>query len=184
MERGLELGCLIAMRECQSRRGQKFSKSKNFSTFFKTCLLHVSGLWDNFKRKKFFSEFHTNPSLAGLRGSSLRFPPIPRLCFNNKAWGLHAPGNPSPGIVMRFERQKLPLLVIREGRLSLFGSYGKGTGPWVSHCIAMRECQTPVEVKNFFKKFFNFFSKHVCSTFQDSGIILSGKNFFPTFRPI
>ena len=50
---------------------------------------------------------------------------------------------------MRFERQKLPLLVIREGGLSLFGSHGKGTGPRVSHCIAMRECQTPVEVKNF-----------------------------------
>ena len=53
------------------------------------------------------------------------------------------------GIAMRFERQKRPLLVIREGGLSLFGSHGKGTGPLVSHCIAMRECQTPVEVKNF-----------------------------------
>ena len=32
MERGLELVCLIAMRECQSRsKSQKFSKSKNFS---------------------------------------------------------------------------------------------------------------------------------------------------------
>ena len=63
--------------------------------------------------------------------------------------------NQSPGIPMRFERQKLPLLVIREGGLSLFGSHGKGTGPRVSHCIAMRECQTPVEVKNFqSQKFF------------------------------
>ena len=35
-------------------RGQKFSKSKKFSTFFKTGFLHVSRLWNNFKRKKFF----------------------------------------------------------------------------------------------------------------------------------
>ena len=40
---------------------------------------------------------------------------------------------------------KSPLLVIREGRLSLFGSHGKGTGPRVSHCGA----RVPVEVKNF-----------------------------------
>ena len=57
--------------------------------------------------------------------------------------------NLSPGIAMKFERQKLPLFVIREGGLSLFGSNGKGTGPRVSLKIAMRECQTPVEVKNF-----------------------------------
>ena len=128
---------------CESAsRGQKFSKSKNFSTFFKTCLLHVSGLWDNFKRKKFFSEFHTNPS---------------------------------PGIVMRFERQKLPFTCNQRGGLSLFGSHGKGTGARVSHCDA----RVPVEVKNFLsQKIFQLFLKHVCSTFQDSGIILSGKNFF------
>ena len=62
------------MRECQSR--SKIPSQKHFSTFFKTCLLHVSELWDNFKRKKIFSNFQTNLS---------------------------------PGIVMRFERQKLPL---------------------------------------------------------------------------
>ena len=62
------------MRECQSR--SKIPSQKNFSTFFKTCLLHVSELWDNFKRKKLFSNFQTNLS---------------------------------PGIVMRFKRQKLPL---------------------------------------------------------------------------
>ena len=56
---------------------------------------------------------------------------------------------------------------------------GLWTGPQVSHCIAMRECQTPVEVKNFQSQKICklFFSKHVCSTFQDSGIILSGKKF-------
>ena len=75
---------------------------------------------------------------------------------------------------MRSQRQKRPLLVIREGGLSLFGSHGKGTGPRVS-CDA----RVPVEVKNFLsqKIFQLFFSKHVCSTFQDSGIILSGKKF-------
>ena len=80
---------------------------------------------------------------------------------------------------MTSQRQKRPLLVIREGGLSLFGSHGKGTGPQVSHCIAMQECLTPVEVKNFpSQKILKlFFSKHVCSTFQDCGIILSGKKF-------
>ena len=92
--------------------------------------------------------------------------------------------NLSPDIAMRSQRQKLPLLVIREGRLSLFGSHGKGTEPRVSHCIATRECQTPVEVKSFqSQKMFNFFSKRVFPMFQDAGIILSKKNF-PTFRPI
>ena len=38
-----------------------------------------------------------------------------------------------------------PLHVIKEGRLSLFGSHGKGTGPRVSHCDA----GVPVKVKNF-----------------------------------
>ena len=68
---------------------------------------------------------------------------------------------------MTSQRQKRPLLVIREGGLSLFGSHGKGTGPRVSHCVAMQECLTPVEVKNFqsqknFQLFFqNGFSKRV-----------------------
>ena len=57
MERGLDLGCLIAMRECQSRSKIFYSKSKNFQLFFKTCLLHVSGLWDDFTAKKFFPTF-------------------------------------------------------------------------------------------------------------------------------
>ena len=51
----------VSLRCESASRGQKFSKSKNFSTFFKTCSLHVSGLWDNSKRKK-FSEFQTNLS--------------------------------------------------------------------------------------------------------------------------
>ena len=43
--------------------------------------------------------------------------------------------------------------------------------------IAMRECQSRSKIFKV-KKFLNFFfSKHVCSTFQDSGIILSGKEF-------
>ena len=57
---------------------------------------------------------------------------------------------------MRSQRQKRPLLVIREGGLSLFGSHGKGTGPRVSHCDA----RVPVEVKNFLsQKISQFFFK-------------------------
>ena len=42
--------------------------------------------------------------------------------------------------------------------------------------IAMRECQSRSKIF-LVKKFFNFFSKHVCFMFQDSGIILSEKIF-------
>ena len=52
MERGLDLGCLIAMRECHSR--SKIFKVKKFSTFFQNGFFHVSGLWDNFNAKNFF----------------------------------------------------------------------------------------------------------------------------------
>ena len=58
--------------------------------------------------------------------------------------------NLSAGIAMRSQRQKRPLLVIREGGLSLFGSHKKGTGARVSHCDA----RVPVEVKNFLSKTF------------------------------
>ena len=50
--KGVSLHC--DARVPDASRGQKFSKSKKFSNFFKTGFLHVSGLWDNFKRKKFF----------------------------------------------------------------------------------------------------------------------------------
>ena len=60
---------------------------------------------------------------------------------------------------MRSQRQKCPLLVIREGELSLFGSHGKGTGPRVSHCDA----RVPVEVKNFLsQKIFQLFFFKTC----------------------
>ena len=46
----------------------------------------------------------------------------------------------------------------------------------MSHCIAIRECQTPVEVKNFQShKIFQLFFKTGFSMFQDSWIILSKK---------
>ena len=42
---------------CESASlGQKFFQ-KNFQLFFKTGFVHVSGLWDNFKQKKFFPTF-------------------------------------------------------------------------------------------------------------------------------
>ena len=50
------------MSELRRQSRSKIFKVKKFlNFFFKTCLLHVSGLWDNFKRKK-FSEFQTNPT--------------------------------------------------------------------------------------------------------------------------
>ena len=51
-----------------------------------------------------------------------------------------------------------PLHVIKEGRFSLFGSHGKGTGSWVSHC----NVGVPVEVKIFLsQKIFQLFSIYV-----------------------
>ena len=47
----------VSLRCESASRGQKFSKSKKFLTFVKTGFLHDSGLWDNFKRKKFFPNF-------------------------------------------------------------------------------------------------------------------------------
>ena len=123
----------IAMRECQTPVEVKNVRSqKNFQLCFKTGFLHISGLWDNFNQKK--SDFQTNLS---------------------------------PVIAMRPQRQKLlstcnlSLLVIREGGLSVFGSHGKGTGPWVSHYIVMRECQV--------KKFSTFFQNGFCPCFRTLG---------------
>ena len=145
---GLDIGCPIALR-CENARRQSRSKifSKNFSIFFKTCLLHVSGLWDNFKRKKFFSDFQTNLS---------------------------------PDIAMRSQRQEFPFTCNqRRGTLSVRITW---KGDWSSG-VSLR-CQSASLGKKFFKKIFNSFSKRVLSMFQDSGIILSKKIFFPTFRPI
>ena len=108
MERGLDLGCLIAMRECKSR-----SKIFNFFSKRVFSMFQDSSIILN---EKIFSEFQTNQS---------------------------------PGIAMGRQRQKLPLHVIREGRLSLFGSHGKGTGSRVSHCDA----RVQVEVKHFLSFF-------------------------------
>ena len=43
-----------------------------------------------------------------------------------------------------------PLHVIREGRLSLFRSHGKGAGAWVSHC----DTRVRIEVKHFLSQKF------------------------------
>ena len=53
------------MSHCDARvpvEVKNFLSQKIFQLFLKTCLLHVSGLWDNFKRNKFFSDFQTNLS--------------------------------------------------------------------------------------------------------------------------
>ena len=51
---GWHLG--VSLRYKSTNRGQKFSKSKNFSTFFKTDFLHVSRLWDKFWQEKFLTK--------------------------------------------------------------------------------------------------------------------------------
>ena len=61
---------------CESAsRGQKFSKSKKFSTFFQNGFSHVLGLWNNFKRKKKISDFQTtlSPGIA-MRSQRRNFP--------------------------------------------------------------------------------------------------------------
>ena len=44
----------VSLRCESASRGQKFQLKKFFNFFFKTCLFHVSGRWDNSKRKKIF----------------------------------------------------------------------------------------------------------------------------------
>ena len=54
MERALDFECLIALR-CESARRQsrsKIFKVKKIFNFFQNGFSHVSGLWDNLKRKK------------------------------------------------------------------------------------------------------------------------------------
>ena len=58
METGLELGPRVS--HCDARvpvEVKNFLIQKIFQLFFKTCLLHVSGLWDNLKQKKNFPNF-------------------------------------------------------------------------------------------------------------------------------
>ena len=67
-----------------------------------------------------------------------------------------------------------PLHVVREGRLSLFRSHGKGAGAWVSHC----NTRAQIEVKNILShKIFQIFSKQVFFMFQDYGISFGKKKF-------
>ena len=60
---GWHLG--VSLRYESTNRGQRFSKSKNFSTFFKTDFLHVSRLWDKFWQEKFLTKkIVQSPSIA------------------------------------------------------------------------------------------------------------------------
>ena len=63
---------------------KNFLSQKIFQLFFKTCLLHVSGLSDNFKRKK-FSDFQTNLS-SGIAMRSQR-QKLPLTCNQRKRTG-------------------------------------------------------------------------------------------------
>ena len=60
---GWHLG--VSLRYESTNRGQKFFKSKNFSTFFKTDFLHVSRLWKKFWQEKFLTKkIVQSPSIA------------------------------------------------------------------------------------------------------------------------
>ena len=132
----------VSLRCESASRGQKFSKSKNFQLFFKTGFVHVSGLWDNFKRKKFFRI--SDQSESRYRDEIRNRQKLPFTCNQR--------------------RRTLPVRITWKG-------------DWTSG-VSLR-CESASRGQKFSKskKFSTFFSKHVCSTFQDSGIILSGKNF-------
>ena len=68
----------VSLRCESASRDQKF-----FQLFFKTCLLHVSGLWDNFKRKIFFFRIsHQSESRYRYRNEirKAETPPVPITC--------------------------------------------------------------------------------------------------------
>ena len=135
MERGLDLGCLIAMQECKSR--SKIFKVKIIFNFFSKrvfSMIQESGI---ILSEKFFSDFQTNQS---------------------------------PGIAMRSQRQKLPFTCNQRRRTLPVRITWKGD--WTSG-VSLR-CKSASRGQ----KFSAFFSKRVFSMIQDSGIILSDKNFF------
>ena len=78
--------------------------------------------------------------------------------------------NQNPGIAMRSQRQKLPFTCNQRRRTLPVWITWKGD--WTSG-VSLR-CESASRGQ----KNFNFFSKRVFSMIQDSGIILSEKNFF------
>ena len=90
--------------------------------------------------------------------------------------------NLSPGNAMRSQRQKLPFTCNQRRRIRTLPVRITWKGDWTSG-VSLR-CESASRGQNFqSQKIFSFFSKRVFSMIQDSGIILSEKFFFPTFRP-
>ena len=131
---GVSLHC--DARVPDASRGQKFSKSKNFSTFFPNRVLSMFQDSGIILSEKIFSDFQTNLS-PGIAMRSQR-QKLPFTCNERRqtlpvriTWkgdwtsgvSLHCDArvpDASRGqkcIAMRSQRQKLPLLVIREGGL-------------------------------------------------------------------
>ena len=85
---------------------------------------------------------------------------------------------------MRFEREKLPLTCNQRRRtlpvrITWKGDWTSGQTDRLSSGVSLR-CESASRGQKFSKSktFSTFFSKHVCSTFQESWIILSGKKIF------
>ena len=138
----LELGCLIAMRECQSR-SKIFKVKKIFNFFSKHACFMFQDSGIIFSEKN-FSDFRTTLS---------------------------------PGIAMRFERQKLSFTCNQRRRTVPVQITWKGD--WTSSSGVSLRCESASRGQKFSKskKFLIFFSKQVFPMFQDSGILLSEKNF-------
>ena len=72
----------VSLRYESTNRGQKFSKSKNCSTFLKTGFLQVSRLWDEFWQKKFLTKkIVPSPSIA----TKSQRQKLPFACYHRRA---------------------------------------------------------------------------------------------------
>ena len=91
--RGLDLGCLFALRCENASRGETFLQ--NFSTFFKTGFLHVSGLWDYFKGKNVWHRIPGHSVLGQNDGGAGRCGT--KLCGAGRQWGRTSWGRRSMG---------------------------------------------------------------------------------------
>ena len=103
MARDRSLGHVLLRYE-STNRGQKFSKSKNFSTFFQNRFSSCFRTMRQVLAKKFFPTYE---------------------CLVTSQ---------SPGIAMRFQRRKLPFACYQRRRTLPVRIAWQGAGAWVSHC--------------------------------------------------
>ena len=169
------------MSHCDARvpvEVKNFLSQTIFQLFFKTCLLHVSGLWDNLKREKNFSDFQTDssPDIA------MRFErqKLPLTCNQRRRTlpvRITRKGDWSPGVSLRCESASRGQKFSKSKKFFNFFQNMFTMRAWpVARSIfdaplgASPLCERSERGDNKLDK------KHVCSTFQNSGIILSGKN--------